>query len=245
MARIGDEPQRQGSSGSCDILLLAAFGPELAPLAPAMGTLGDGTMAALLGGVSVVARACGIGLPTAAAFSALHIHQTRPAAVVLLGTCGAYAATGGPAETPAIGEVVVSRHIQLVDPLALEHSTQFPEAMGAPMPASWRVVDALVARGLRAVDIATTLAITVNDEVAERIARATGTHVEHLEAYGVATASAACGVPFAAVLGIANSVGARGRVEWRNNHLRASAAAADEVLRWIKEGGAIEALARA
>jgi futalosine hydrolase len=236
MDHISDAPQRPGSPGSGDILLLAAFGPELSPLAVALGPESGGKMSAVIGGVRVTACACGIGLPAAAAFAALHIHKMRPARVVLLGTCGAYVASAGGARTPAIGEVVVSHRIHLVDPLAPEGSTQFPEGMGAPIFASAPMVDAFVARGVQRADIATTLAITVDDGVAARIARVAGAHVEHLEAYAVATASAACGVPFVAVLGIANPVGARGRLEWRNNHHRASAAAADEVLRWILEG---------
>jgi nucleoside phosphorylase len=233
--RVSDEVR---PGGPCDVLFLAAFGPELAPLQPALGDAG--TMAGRIGDVSVAARTCGIGLPAAAAFAALHIQEMRPAAVVLLGTCGAYPALrpdGAVAERGlAIGEVVVSRRVLLVDPIALEGKTQFPDAMAAPIDAAPPLLKAFVALGTHAADMATTLAITVDDEVAARIAEATGAGVEHLEAYGVATACAAQGVAFAAVLGIANAVGARGRAEWRSHHHRASAAAVAAALRWVKEG---------
>ena len=84
--------------------------------------------------------------------------------------------------------------------------------------------------------VATTLAITVDDAAAARIAEGAGADVEHLEAHGVAIACAARGVPLAVVLGVANLVGARGRAEWLAHHERAEAAAGKRVLAWL-EGG--------
>ena len=43
-------------------------------------------------------------------------------------------------------------------------------------------------------------------------------------------------VPFAAVFGVANFVGASGRAEWLANHRRAEAAAGASVLQWIRAG---------
>jgi nucleoside phosphorylase len=83
--------------------------------------------------------------------------------------------------------------------------------------------------------VATTLAITTDDAVAVRAARATTSHVEHLEAYGVAAACAARGVPFAAALGVANYVGARAREEWRAHHRTSASAAVDAVLRCLDD----------
>ncbi len=230
-----------GVSVDPDILLLAAFGPELAPLhahAASAAAAAFGSGDAMGGAVRVVALACGIGLPAAAAHAALHIRDVRPSVVVALGTCGAYALPESERPGPAfaIGEACVSRHVRLVDPSALDGAAQFPEPMPLAMTASARLVDAFVANGIRAADVATTLGITVDDTVASRIARATGAHVEHLEAYGVATACAAFGIPFVAVLGVANFVGSRGRAEWRANHHFAADAAAKEVLRWIARG---------
>jgi nucleoside phosphorylase len=91
----------------------------------------------------------------------------------------------------------------------------------------------LRATGAAPVDVATTLGVTVGDEEAALIAEATGAHIEHLEAHAVATATAMRGVPFAAVLGVANVVGSRAREEWRKNHVAASDAAADAVNRWL------------
>ena len=68
-------------------------------------------------------------------------------------------------------------------------------------------------------------AITVDDAAATLIARSSAAHVEHLEAYGVAAACAARGIPFGSALGVANHVGARAREEWRAHHRKAAAAA--------------------
>ena len=89
--------------------------------------------------------------------------------------------------------------------------------------------------GARGVDVATTLAITVDDAAAARIASSASVHVEHLEAHGVAAACAARGIPFAAALGVANVVGARARDEWRAHHRSAASAAVDVVLRALAD----------
>jgi futalosine hydrolase len=207
-----------------DVLIVAAFHPELAPLREALGD----AMSARAGALFVTARAVGIGLPTAAVGTAMHVAELRPRAVVLVGTCGAYMGS-----ELAIGDVVVPRRVRLVDAAVASGSAQFPEPMSIVIDTHRVLTQALAATGSRVADVATTLAITVDDAVAERIARAAGASAEHLEAYGVATACAARGVPFAAALGVANAVGARARAEWRVHHRSSAQAAADTVLRCL------------
>jgi futalosine hydrolase len=226
----------------CDVLLLAAFVPELAPL---RAVLGDG-MRARVGCADVAARVVGIGLPMAAAGAAMQVAEVRPRAVVALGTCGVYAATAGgasDASTPlAIGDVAAARRVWLLDVGAVLGAAQFPEPMSTAVDANGALADALERAGAKRADVATTLAITVDDAMATRIAHAPmqgverGSRVEHLEAFGIAAACAARGIPFAAALGVANTVGSRGRDEWRMHHRRAAAAAAEVVLRWLRAG---------
>jgi nucleoside phosphorylase len=215
-------------SGACDVLILAAFHPELAPLHVLLGD----AMRGYVGQVFVVARAVGIGLPMAAAAGAMHLGEVQPRAVLAIGTCGAYACSG-----LGIGEVVVARRVLLVDPSALEGTSQFPGPMSVVTDAHTPMANAIsLATGVSSADVATTLGITVDDAIAARIAQATGAHVEHLEAHGVATACAARGIPFGAVLAVANRVGARAREEWRVHHHDAARAAANVVLAWIHAG---------
>jgi futalosine hydrolase len=210
-----------------DVLILAAFDSELAPLSAALGA----SMTATLGGLRVSARIAGIGLPLAAVGAASHLGELDPHAVVLLGTCGAYVGSG-----LAIGDVVAGRRLCLVDPASLASEAQFPEPMATVLQAHAPMTDALVALGVRATCVATTLAITIDDAAATRIARGSGAEVEHLEAQGVATACAARGVPLAVLLGVANFVGARGRAEWRANHRDAETAAGGRLLQWLRDG---------
>ena len=211
-------------SVGCDILLLAAFHPELAPLRDA---LGDG-MRARLGGRDVAARVVGIGLPMAAAGAAMQLVEMQPSAVVLLGTCGTYVGSG-----VAVGEVIAARRVRLADHAVAAGIAQFPDPMSVMTEVYPVTLQALLHAGARAADVATTLAVTVDDAAAAVIARATASQVEHLEAYGVAAACAARGVPFGAALGVANTVGARARDEWRAHHRTAAAAAVDVVLRCL------------
>jgi futalosine hydrolase len=213
---------------NADVLVLAAFHPELESL---RARLGD-AMHARLGGRDVVARVVGIGLSMAAAGAAMRLAEVATRAVVLVGTCGAYPGSG-----VEIGQVVAPSRVRLVSAAVVDRIAQFPDPMSVVSDANGPMVDALRGAGACAGDLATTLAITIDDAAAARIAHASGAAVEHLEAHGVASACAARGVPFAAALGVANIVGSRARDEWRAHHRAAAAAAADVVLRALDRIG--------
>jgi nucleoside phosphorylase len=213
---------------ACDVLLLAAFHPELAPL---RGVLGEG-LRARVGGQNIVAGVVGIGATLAAAGAAMQLARESPRLVVALGSCGAYAGAG-----LGIGEVVVSRRVRLASGWAADRLAQFPEPMSIVADSHPGLVDSLARAGAKPVDVAATLAITTDDAAAARLSAHTGAAVEHLEAHGVAVACAAVGVAFAAVLGVANMVGSSARDEWRLHHREAAAATADVLVRWLHAGG--------
>jgi nucleoside phosphorylase len=215
-----------------DVLIVAAFPPELAPLRPHLG----GGLEGRVGTLRVVACAVGIGLPQAAAGATAHVGNLRPRAVVAVGTCGAYAGS-----SLAIGQVVVARRVRLVDPSALRGLSEAPQSMCVSRDAHAPMAQHIAgSAGARTVDVATTLGVTVDDATAAAIAQATGAEVEHLEAYGMATACAVFGVPFGAVLAVANGVGVRARAEWREHHRAASAGATGAVMRWLAGEGPFE-----
>jgi len=195
-----------------------------------------------VGDLFVIARPAGIGLVRAAIGAAEEIAQTRPRFVVLLGTCGSYAVgvdqigAKSPTSGLAIGDVVIADRVMLVEPSVVMGLSEFPEAVSTTVRIDGAISDGLATSGARRVSVATTLAVTVDDAVATQIARATGAHVEHMEAHAVATACAMRGVAFSAVLGVANIVGAQAREQWRANHRRASEAAARHLLRWLELG---------
>lgn len=112
-------------------------------------------------------------------------------------------------------DVVVAERVVLAAPSG---------ALVDAMPQSVEA-DAIPTVSGRRVLVATTLAMTTDDGIAQSLERSTGAHVEHLEAFAVARACAEAGVRFSAVFGVANVVGARGRDEWQKNHERAAAAA--------------------
>jgi nucleoside phosphorylase len=211
----------------CDVLLMAAFMPELAPL---RDTLGD-SFQGRVGGANVVARVIGIGLPISTAGAAMQLSEEKPRIALAVGTCGAY-----PGSSLSIGTVVTARRLILAEPSTLQGASQFPEPMPTTLVAHGPLVGSMQSSGAQVTDVANTLAITVDDAVSESIARATGAGVEHLEAFGVATACAARGIPFGAVLGVANAVGSHARAEWRTNHRAAAHAAIAVVLRAIGIG---------
>ncbi|HEX3772237.1 MAG TPA: hypothetical protein VHV30_15280 [Polyangiaceae bacterium] len=215
-----------------EVLVLAAFDPELAPL---KGILGDG-LDARVGGRRIAARTVGVGLAAAAAGASRWIGELAPRAVVLVGSCGAYAGAA-----LAIGDVVLGGRLSLADLAAVDGLAAFPPPMALVMETEGRLSDAITraSGGVRRAPVATTLAITTDDAAAARIAHG-GAEVEHLETHGVAAACAGREVPFAVVLGVANAVGSRGRAEWLANHLRAEAAACAVVAAWIQRGAPLE-----
>lgn len=161
----------------------------------------------------------GVG-PLAAAVAVARL-APRPSAVVLVGTCGAY-----PGAHLSIGERVVVRVSRFVDPsVVLGTSTSITDDV---LEADEGLVDRFRAIG-RAVTAATTVALTTNDDLARGIRRTTGADVEHLETHGVAVACAAAGIPFVALLAVANFVGESGRAEWREHHRRVEDALGEAV----------------
>jgi nucleoside phosphorylase len=177
----------------------------------------------------------GIGIVAAAVGTTCLLGPPRPRAVVLIGTCGAYAQPDR--ASPGIGEAVVASGVRLSDAGVLSRASELPPALSTSCRTDETLRAALALGGLASVEVATTLGITVDDEVAARMAR-TGAEVEHLEAFSVAFACQAAGVAFAAVLGVSNLVGTNARAQWKANHLAASGAAARAVIGWL-EGGAV------
>lgn len=179
------------------MLVLAAFAPELAALDPGLER-----------------ATVGIGLVDAALGTARALAARKPREVVLVGTVGAYPGSG-----LAIGEVVRAERVVLASP-----SGALIEAISREIEVDRSDPNDLTLSP-RSVVVATTLAITTDDTVARSLEAATGAQVEHLEAFAVARACQVANVRFSAVFGVANTVGSRGREEWRANHEAAAAAA--------------------
>ncbi|HVZ72499.1 MAG TPA: phosphorylase [Polyangia bacterium] len=209
-------------------LVVSAWEPEVAPLRSLIAARGE----ELAGHVTLMA--VGVGVVDAAAGAAAAIARLTPDEIVFVGTAGVYPSA---APAHAIGEAAVAGELRLVSTAALRGDAYTP----APLVASAVSTPALAARlraGLGAEPsplalVACPLAITQTEELAARLG-ATGAALENLEAFAVARAAAAAGVPFAAVLGVSNQVGPRAHSQWRANHLAASRAACHVVWRALK-----------
>lgn len=215
---------------ACDVLVLGAFHPELAPLHPILGD----DLRGRIGAAAVVARITGIGLPMAAVGAAMQLAEHAPRLAVLVGTCGAY--PNLPQGGLCLGNVVVPARLRLTSPCVADRTSQIPDPMSVEIVTHAPTREGLLRAGGLPGDVATTLGITVDDAAARRLARAACASAEHLEAYGVATACAARGVPLAVALGVANYVGAGAREEWRVHHRAAASAAVVVVMRWLQSG---------
>lgn len=161
----------------------------------------------------------GIGPVDAAVGTTCSILRHAAENVVLLGTCGAFPESGLVA-----GDVVVGTEVAFVEPAVVEERAAMPYAASA-LALDGAMLAYARSEGARPVAIANTAAITIDDALASRLA--SQGQVEHLEAYGVAQACARASIGCTVILGVANAVGARGREEWRANHVMASARAAE------------------
>jgi nucleoside phosphorylase len=202
-------------------LVLSAWEPEVAPL---RRLLGKSTRGISMDPVGVGTVDAGIGAAAA-------IAKTKPARVIFVGTAGVYP---GAAKAMPVGAAVIAGELRLVSTASLRGEAYHP----APLVADAATTPALRARLAQAgapaiATVACPLAITQSATLAKRIA-ATGAALENLEAFAVARAAAAAGLPFAAVLGVSNVVGPRAHTEWRANHLAASRAACHVVWTWLR-----------
>jgi nucleoside phosphorylase len=209
------------------ILIVAAFPPELKALASVL------RMRAQRGAAAVARAVVGVGPVEAAAGAARAIALLEPRAVVLIGTAGVYATSGG----PPIGTAVLARRAALASLSAASGAGYLP----APVP-DVQMTDTQLRRDLAgrqaipALDVACPVAITRTRAAANALVRQTGAALENLETFAVARACARVRIPFGAVLGITNRVGPRAHTEWRQNAGAAAAAACAVVERWLARG---------
>lgn len=208
------------------VLVVSAFLPELVELRRLLRQ----RSARVAPARDVVTEPVGIGLVEAAAGAARVIARTTPRAVIFVGTAGAYAAPAA----PPIGAVVVARRLHLVSAAVVDGHGYLPAVLPVTAESTPALVRALTATrkqrnrwapSLITGDVATPVAITKSPRLAARLLHASAAAAENLEAFSVARAAAVAGVPFAAVLGIANRVGPGAHAEWRRHGERAAAAA--------------------
>src|SRR5689334_11398681 len=104
-----------------DVLVLAAHAPEFVGLRPHIGDALHGTISELF----VVAKTVGVGLAVSGAATATRIHQLRPRAVVVVGSCGIY-----PCNVPYRPlDIVIPNRLHLFDPSVSAGKAAFPEPM--------------------------------------------------------------------------------------------------------------------
>ncbi|MFI5307438.1 MAG: hypothetical protein ACHQ53_08810 [Polyangiales bacterium] len=212
------------------VLLLAAHQLELEPLAATLGATLDRELA----GRRVTAVAVGVGMTLAGAGAMRALLQWRPEQAILLGSYGIYPGRG----ELVPGRLLVPTELCALDASVLAGHAAFPE----PMPTSV-VTDAGLQTALCALcsdalsgALGTTLAITTDDALAAELGQRSGCAGENLEALAVGLACKSAGVPFAAVLGCTNEVGARGRRQWREHHALAAQTSTACVVRWLLGG---------
>jgi futalosine hydrolase len=173
----------------------------------------------------------GVGLVEAAAGTARLLAEHHPEALLLVGTAGVYPGHEG---ILPLGSAAVVDEMVLLPGLSPGTHAYLPDLLPTRQRSSAALIKALrKAARLPLADVACPLAITVSADAASTAARRSGCALENLEAFAVARAAASAGIPFAAVLGVANHVGPAGHREWKQHARQAAAAACDAVLAFL------------
>jgi nucleoside phosphorylase len=209
------------TDGGGPVLIVAAFAPELR----ALGRIFARDTAS---GAAPTRAAVGVGLIEAAAGAARVLEQQKPRALILVGTAGIY-----PGTKLSIGQAVVAGTVHLASASVAAEAAYYPGPLPAKAEATPLGAAIAQAARLSIADVACPLGITRDAAVARQLKRATGAALENLEAFAVARAAAHAGVPFAAVLGIANYVGPEAHAEWKQNGDKAAATACAAVRTWL------------
>jgi nucleoside phosphorylase len=179
----------------------------------------------------VILSTTGVGLVEAAIATAHLLVKHRPDAVLLVGTAGVY-----PGNRPglSLGNAAVVRRIRLLPQILPGRHGFLPALVPTESRLSPTLASALcLAKVSPRADVACPLAITASTKAGTAAAKLSGCALENLEAFAVARAAATAGVPFAAILGIANHVGAAGHREWKANARAAAAVACQAVLEFL------------
>ena len=204
-------------------LVLAAWPPELAELRRLLKRR--------LTNRQVVAGVAGVGLVEAAIGATAAIAAVKPAVVIFVGTAGLY-----PNRRPdlALAGAVAARRLVLSADGVTTGDAYLPPALPAAQETTLALRRIAAATGLLIADVACPLAITSRPAVVGRRARVPACDLENLEAFAVARAAAAAGLPFAAIFGISNTVGPSAHATWKRNAARAAAAACRAALEVIE-----------
>lgn len=175
-------------------LLLAAFAPELGPLA---GDPPAGWTTATVG----------VGAVTAAAATARLLAEHLPEAVVFLGTCGRYDDRLEPFACLWAAEAIATSLAE-VRGEAYRPGLE-PVRWAATLPGPWPGTAVAVPPAITATAAGAALLATVAP-------------AEHLELTGVFAACHAVGVPCGAALVVVNEVGPQAQAQWRAQHAEGS-----------------------
>jgi len=179
---------------SPNLLLLAAFAPELAGL----------DMEAPRGWRTALT---GIGAVTAAVATTRILCEMTPRAVLFIGTCGVYG------ERLNVGDCITASEVVAVSVSEIQHRAFRPSIETTSWPVSWELP-------LPKCVVAAPPAITFSSEDAAILGQVAD--IEHLELAGVFAACQLAKVPVSAALVVANHVGPDAHAEWNANHKRVS-----------------------
>ena len=160
----------------------------------------------------------GVGPVVSAVRTASLLETHKPDRVVLVGTAGVYNGV------IPVGTAVASARLGMswgVASLGFGYVPRPP----APIEADRELLGAV---DLPAHNVLTVGAITTDPTLASRLSD--GWEVEHMESFGVALACQEVGIPFLAVLGIANEVGPDAHVQWLTHRDAAQGAARNAIV---------------
>ncbi|NBO38165.1 hypothetical protein EBU99_06250 [bacterium] len=213
--------------------IVSAWWPEQRDLAESMaqGEVVESVNESLtlVGGIGFLRT--GVGTPRAAAvvsraLARAHAHGGHADALIFLATSGAYAS-----DVPLESAWLISNARWSDGSLATGQS--YLPGLDAGMETIAATLSAFSGADPEACALSTP-GITLSTELAHSLAQKG--RFENLEIFGVALAAQQFSIPWAAVLGVSNTVGPQAHDQWKSHHLKASLAAQKLLLKSYFEG---------
>lgn len=172
----------------------------------------------------------GVGLVDAAAGTSRIVARHTPAALLFVGTCGAYPGSGF-----QIGQLLLARSVRLGSGDVASRAMRIPGLMPETLLTDPELTEQLRRRlspPPADAEVICTLGITESESLARQLESGIPRRVENLEAYPVLRAAA--GIPTAILLGVTNIVGPNGGKEWKEHFRSVMQAAVNAILRTEK-----------
>lgn len=209
--------------------IVSAFDKEIEPLISELEAVEVEGSHWIVPSRKLVIAAVGVGyLEAAIGLEKLLVKYPETTGVLFTGSAGVYPGVS----SVTIGELVVCKDTMLCDGTA-----ELGLGLYATIMEKGPYFSSLpMTQSLKSARVATLLALTKDNQLATTIQRNSEAELENMELFGIAQVCEQRSLPWNALVGITNTVGEEGHVQWKQNYRKVAQLAGRELIKLIKVG---------